>query len=377
MLKKNVNGISVVTEPSQMKAFLNFPYSLYESDSNWTPPLYIQQRDLLDRNKNPYFKDADAEYFIAERNGKMAGRIAAVINHSWIQHNKQQTGFFGFFECDDNPEIAKLLLDVASEWLKSRGMEKVIGPVNPGMMYEIGALVEGHDKPNVIMMPWTKPYYDNLLKGLGFEKEMDLLAYMVNKDTVSLERIDRAGEIVKKRIPGIEIRPVNLKKFDEEVIIIREIFNQAWATNWGFSPVGVEEFDHIAKDLKMLIDTDIASVAEINGKPVGFSVALPDLNVALSKLRRGRLLPFGIFKLLWYKRKITRIRTALMGVLPEYRGKGIDALLHRRTIKRGLAKGYVESELSWLLETNTEMIRVAERIGAFLDKTYRIYGKNL
>lgn len=360
-----------------MKAFLNFPYSLYEGETTWTPPLYIQQRDLLDRKKNPYFKEADAEYFIAERNGKIAGRIAAIVNHSWIGHKKEQTGYFGFFESIDNPEIAKLLLDVASEWLKSRGMTKVIGPINPGMMYEIGVLVEGHTKPNVIMMPWTKPYYDSLIKQQGFGKEMDLYAYMVSQDTVTFDRIDRAAEIVAKRVPGITIRPVNIKKFDEEVVTIRDLFNKAWAGNWGFSPVGMEEFTHIAKDLKLLIDTDIASIAEIDGQPVGFSVALPDLNIALSKLKRGRLLPFGIFKLLWHKRNIPRIRTALMGVLPEYRGKGIDALLHRRTIKNGLNKGYNESELSWLLETNTDMIRVAERIGAYRDKVYRIYGKQL
>jgi GNAT superfamily N-acetyltransferase len=375
--KRNVNGISIITEPSQMKAFLNYPYALYKDEPNWVPPLYIQQRDLLDKKKNPYFKEADAEFFIAERNGKIAGRIAAIVNHTWVDYQKEQTGFFGFFECEDNPEIAQLLLNVASEWLKDKGMTKVIGPISPGMMYELGVLVEGHDKPNFIMMPWSKSYYDSLIKSCGFDKEIDLLAYMVTKETVAMDRIEKAEKIVRYRLPDIKIRPVNLKKFDEEVVTIRDIFNKAWATNWGFSPVGKEEFEHIAKDLKLIIDNDLAHIAEVNGEPIGFTVALPDLNSALIKVKRGRLLPFGIFKLLWHKRKIHKIRTALMGVIPEYRGKGVDALLHRESIIRGLAKGYDASELSWLLETNTEMIRVAEKIGGFKDKTYRIYGKAL
>lgn len=375
--KRNVNGISIVTEPSQMKAFLNFPYKLYKQDANWVPPLYIQQRDLLDPKKNPYFNEADAVFFVAERNGEVAGRIAAIVNRSWNEYNNQTTGFFGFFECEDNPELAKMLLDVASEWVKDQGMNKIIGPISPGMMYELGVLIEGHDKPNFIMMPWSKPYYDALIQDCGFHKEMDLLAYMVDKDTVALDRIEKAEKIVRYRLPNIHIRPVNMKKFDEEVVVIREIFNAAWATNWGFSPVSKEEFEHLAKDLKLIIDKDLAHIAEDDGKPIGFTVALPDLNTVLIKVKRGRLLPFGIFKILWNKRKINRIRTALMGVIPEYRGKGVDALLHRETILRGLKKGYNASELSWLLETNTEMIRVAEKIGGYKDKVYRIYGREL
>lgn len=375
--KRNVTGITVVSSKAEMKQFLNLPYSLYANEEHWVPPLYIQQRDLLDRKKNPYFNEAEAEYFIAQRNGKIKGRVAAVVNHTWIKHNNQQIGFFGFFECEDDPELAELLLKVAGEWLKNKGMKKVIGPINPGMMYEIGALIEGHDKPNFIMMPWTKAYYDSLLSANGFEKEMDLLAYIVDKDTVALDRIEKAEKIVRYRLPDIKVRPVDMKNFKEEVITIRKIFNAAWATNWGFSPVSEDEFNHIAKDLKLIIDTDLAHVAEVNGEPIGFTVALPDLNLALKNVKKGRLLPFGIFKLLLGKRKINRIRTALMGVIPEYRGKGVDALLHRETIIRGLKKGYIASELSWLLETNTDMIRVAEKIGGYLDKRYRIYGKEL
>jgi len=360
-----------------MKAFLSFPYTHYENDKNWIPPLYIQQRDLLDPEKNPYFNNVDHAYFVAEKDGETAGRIGLFINHDWNEYQKQATGFFGFFECREDSYLAGLLFNVAKDWMRERGMNRILGPINPGMMYELGVLVEGHDSKPYIMMPWTKPYYDKIIKNAGLDKEIDLLAYEVDDKHVALDRINRAEQIVKRRLPDLKIRPVNLKDFEREAETIRKIFNSAWAGNWGFSPVGKEEFSHIAKDLKLIIDIDLAHIAEIKGEPVGFSVALPDMNQAFQHVKGGKLLPFGIIKLLWYKRRINRIRTALMGVIPEYRGKGIDALLHREAITKGLAKGYNASELSWLLETNTEMIRVAEKIGGWKAKTYRIYSAQL
>lgn len=360
-----------------MKAFLSFPYKHYSTDQNWVPPLYIQQRDLLDTKKNPYFKNVEPAFFLAERDGEIVGRAAAFINHDWIEYQQRKAGFFGFFECREDAPLSELLIDILSSWMRERGMEEMIGPINPGMMGELGMLVEGHETEPYIMMPWTKPYYDALLKSCGMEKEVDLLAYVVDDKHVDLSRIERAEKIVRRRLPDLHIRPVNLKNFAQEARIIRELFNKAWATNWGFSPVSEAEFDHIAKDLKLILDVDLAHIAEIDGTAVGFSVALPDMNQAFRHVKDGKLLPWGIFKLLYHKRKINRIRTALMGVLPEYRGKGIDALLHREAINKGLAKGYNASELSWLLETNTEMIRVAEKIGGWKEKTYRIYRKGL
>ncbi len=374
---KPLHGVRIVTEPSEMKAFLSFPYSHYKDDENWIAPLYIQQRDLLDPKKNPYFENVDHAFFTAEKDGEIAGRIAVFINHDWNEYQKQQTGFFGFFECVDDAFLTRLLFNVAKDWLKERGMNKILGPINPGFMYELGLLVEGHETEPYIMMPWTKAYYDKHVKAAGLDKEIDLLAYVVDEKSVALDRINRAEQIVRHRLPNLVIRPVNIRNFKEEARTIRKIFNQAWATNWGFSPVSEAEFDHIAKDLKLILDKDLAHIAEIDGKPIGFSVALPDMNQAFKHVRDGKLMPFGLVKLLYHKRKIDRIRTALMGVIPEYRGKGIDALLHREAIVKGLAKGYNASELSWLLETNTEMIRVAERIGGWKEKTYRIYSSEL
>jgi len=273
--------------------------------------------------------------------------------------------------------VVNQLIEAASGWLKERGLTEIMGPANPSMMDEVGILVDGFEYYPSILMPYSKRYYDSLLKSEGFEKEMDLYAFRMLKEDLAYERMQRAEKIVRKRYPELQIRQVNLKKIDREVQIVREIFNSAWSGNWGFIPLTEEEFATLADDLKLILDPKLAHIAEMDGKPVAFSIALPDLNQALRHVKNGRLLPFGIFKLLWYQRKINRIRTALMGVLPEYQGRGIDALLHLRAIDNGLEEGMQSSELGWVLESNKNMIQVAKRLGAHIEKTYRMYRKDL
>lgn len=370
--KPNLNGVVFVSNSSEKKAFVNFPYRHYKNDEHWIPPLLMDQKKLIDTKKNPFYKDADIALFLAEKNGTIAGRIAAIHNKRFNEYNKNKLGFFGFFECIDDQSVANLLFKVAGDWLKDRGLKGIIGPTNPGMMDEVGLLVEGFEYDPSLLMPYNKPYYEKLILGAGLKPEMDLLAFRATKDTVNLERIERAEAIIRKRLPNIEIRPVDLKKFDREITIIREIFNKAWAGNWGFVPVSQEEFEYIGKDLKTIADPEVIHIAEIEGKPVGFSVALPDFNQALKHIK-GRLLPFGIIKVLYFSRKINRGRTALMGVLPEYQGRGIDALLHKEGIVNGLRKGYISSELSWVLKNNLNMVRTAEKIGGYVEKVYRMY----
>jgi len=240
----------------------------------------------------------------------------------------------------------------------------------------IGVLVDGFDKYPAILMPYNKLYYDELIKNAGYQKEVDMFAYDVNQDGVDRDRANRAIEIVKKRLPGIKIRKLNLKKIKDEVKIIREIFNASWKNNWGYIPLSEEEFDYLADDLKSIVDDNFAHIAEIDGNPVAFSVALPDYNQILKDMN-GRLFPFGLFKILWNKNKINKVRTALMGVKPEFQGKGIDVLLHREAIENGLINNVYSSEVGWILETNTQMVRVAEKIGGTLEKTYRMYSKKL
>ncbi len=374
--KPNTHQITFVTTKEDKKGFIYFPYKHYKDDQYWVAPLLIEKKKLLNPDKNPFFNNADIAFFNATFNNKPAGRIAAIIDHRYNRYHNIKTGFFGFFESIDKKETTELLFKVAEDWLREQGMEQVLGPANPGMMDEIGILVEGFDKYPSILMPYNKPYYDKLISGAGYKKEMDLLTYLVTQDSVDRDRASRAVEIVKKRLPGIKIRKIKLKKIRDEVKIIREIFNSAWKNNWGFIPLSTEEFDVLAADLKSIVDDNFAHIAEIDGKPVGFSVALPDYNQIFRNMN-GRLLPFGIFKILWNKRKINKIRTALMGVIPEYQGKGIDVLLHREAIENGLKKNVYSSEVGWILENNIQMVRVAERIGGTIDKRYRMYSKIL
>lgn len=369
-----MSGVIFVSDKRELKQFIEFPYKHYKGDAHWIAPLKLQQKELLDVNKNPFYKDADIAMFLAEFNGKVAGRIAAIHNKAYNRFTSTESGFFGFFECINNQAVANLLFKVAEDWLKERDLKVIYGPLSPNMMAEIGVLIDGFEHDPAFLMPYNKSYYDTLIMNAGFEKHIDLLAYKISDESVQLDRALRAEELVKKRIPTLNIRRVNLRKFKDEIVVIHEIFNKAWAPNWGFAPLTVEEFEYLVKDLKFMVDTDFAHVAEIDGKPIAFSISLPDINIVLKKMD-GRLFPTGIFKLIFRKNKIRQIRSALMGVIPEWQGKGIDAVIHQQAIINGLKRGFRKSEISWLLETNTSMINVAERMGAALEKRYRIYKK--
>ncbi|MFU8811987.1 MAG: GNAT family N-acetyltransferase [Balneolaceae bacterium] len=370
------DGITVVSTKQEKLDFIEFPYQHYENDTYWVPPLKMEQKKLLNTDKNPFFQNAEIELFVAYRNDKIAGRIAAIIDHRYNDYHNTKTGFFGFFECIDRQQTANLMFRVAGDWLKARGMKEVLGPANPGMMDELGILVDGFDRYPSILMPYHKAYYDKLIKGAGLDKAQDLFTFEVNDQNVDYDRVDRAMEIVKRRVPGIHIRKMNLKKIKQEILIVEEIYNKAWKDNWGYIPLSKAEFDYLASDLKTIADDDFTHIAEVDGKPVGFSVALPDYNQVFKEMD-GTLFPTGIFKLLFKRKKINRVRTALMGVLPEYRGRGIDILLHREAIKNGPPRGFKASEVGWILESNIEMNRVAERLGGIKDKTYRMYIKEL
>lgn len=375
-VKSNKSEVIRLTQKKDIKKFIHFPYRHYADNKYWVAPLLMEQNKLIDSDKNPFFKNAEIALFMLMHNGSPAGRIAAIIDHRYNEYHNTLTGFFGFYECNNSQDKSDLLFKAAEEWLRERGMEQVLGPAKPGMMDEIGILVEGFDKFPTILMPYNKPYYDKLIKGSGYHPEMDLLSYLVTQDSVDRDRANRAVEIVKRRLPGIHIRKIRLKDIHEEVKIVQDIYSRAWKDNWGFIPLTNEEFAALADDLKMIVDDNFAHIAEIDGTPVGFSIAFPDLNQVLRKMN-GRLLPFGIFTLLLNRKKINKIRTALMGVIPEYQGRGIDVLLHREAIENGLIVGVYSSEVGWIIENNVNMVRVAEKIGGTIDKRYRMYGKKL
>jgi GNAT superfamily N-acetyltransferase len=356
--------------------FIKFPWKIYRGDSNWVPPLIIERRAFLDPKQNPFFDHSDVRLFLASDSaGNDVGRIAAIVNHNHIKTHSENAGFFGLFESVNDQGVANRLFEAAAGFLRSSGMQIMRGPENMSINDDLGLLVKGFDLPPTLMMPYNPRYYETLIERYGFSKAMDLYAYLGITDGTIPERLERAVEIGQKRY-RYAIRPIDMKKFDREVKWIRQLYNQAWERNWNAIAMTDREFDHLAKDLKMIIDPGLCLLAEVEGKPAGFSLALPDLNQALIHLN-GRLFPLGIFTLLYFKRRITRTRVLTMGVLPEYRRMGIDMALIHGTYRRAHEKNWLQSELSWVLETNGAMNNALIRFGFENQKTYRVYDRPL
>ncbi len=366
-------NIRTVNSKAELKAFIKFPWEIYKGNSNWVPPLIIDRMEFLNREKNPFFQHSDAELFTAEQNGSIVGRIAAIKYSRHLETYNDGTGFFGFFECIDDKEVARTLFQRAEEWLSDQGLKAVRGPMNFTINDECGLLVDAFDLSPVLLMTYNPPYYQELIESYGFEKAQDLFAYRISRPEDIPDRLKRAMKILEKR-HGILIRTVNIKDFDNEVDRVHSIHNQAWSENWGAVLLTKDEFRKIGKELKMILDPDLVFLAEANGTPVGVIVCVPNMNVAL-KHANGRLLPFGLLKILWHKRKIDSLRVLIMGVLKEYRHMALDTAMYYKLMEASLAKGYQWAEMSWILESNASMRRVLERLGCELYKTYRIYDK--
>ncbi|NOY88368.1 MAG: N-acetyltransferase [FCB group bacterium] len=362
-----------VESSSQLKKFITYPNYLYRNDKNYVTPLLMERKEFFDWEKNPFYKTASVKLFLAKKNNEIVGRIATCINYNHNQYHNEQVGFFGFFDCPDDYEIASTLLKVAMITLKKAGMEKMRGPMNFSTNHECGFLVEGFDSPPVIMMTYNQPYLPKLAEKFGLKKTMDLLAYKLTKEEGIPERIQKVVDKLAKR-SNITLRNLKMSAFDKEVELINTVYNQAWQYNWGFVPMEKEEFDYTAKNLKQVVDPDLVFIAEYEGQPVAFSLALPDLNQALIHLK-GRLFPLGLLKLLWHtkvRNKIDGVRLITFGVIPQFQKRGIDSMLYLATYKKGRSKGYAWAELSWILETNELMCKAAEQMGAKVYKRYRI-----
>ncbi len=366
-------SILEVESPKQLKAFIKFPNKLYRNDPNYVAPLMVERQDFFNKKKNPFFRTSKTKMFLAKEGKEIVGRIATCINFHHNEFHGENTGFFGFFDCTDNYEVARKLLKVAMITLKAEGMELMRGPANFSTNHEVGFLIKGFDSPPVIMMTYNQPYLPKLAEKFGLKKVMDLNAYRLSTQVPVSERHMRVIERIKKR-SKITLRPIKLSKLDEEIQTIRHIYNNAWEKNWGFVPLQEDEFNHIAKDMMQIADPNLILIAEVDGEPAGFSMSLPDINQALIKMN-GRLLPFGILKLLWNTKvsnKMTNLRTLTLGVVHKYRKRGIDNLLYYETHLRGSKSGYQSSEISWILETNDLMCSAAVAMGAILYKRYRI-----
>jgi GNAT superfamily N-acetyltransferase len=360
---------------ASLREFIQLPWTVNAGDPHWVPPLRMQVRTLLDRDKHPFHRHAEVEYFLARRSGRVVGRIAAIVNHRHNEFHDERTGFFGFFEVLDDREAAAALLDAASGWLRERGMERVRGPMSFSTNEELGVLVEGFDHPPTILMTHNPPYYGPLLEGLGWEKAKDLLAFR-HEGGEPTERLLRGSQRIAARA-GVAIRTLDMKRFRQEVELIQDIYNSAWARNWGFVPMTEAEIAFMAKELRPVVDPELCLFAELEGKAVGFSLALPDVNVALKKLPSGRLLPFGWLRLLLEMRRIRSFRVITLGLRPGHQHSGIGAGLYLRTWSEGLRKGYTSAEASWILEDNLEMVQAVEKMGWYVYKRYRIYERRL
>ena len=358
----------------ELKRFLEFPYSHYRSDPTWVPQLRIAQKELFDRRKHPFYRHTDAEFFLALRDGRVVGRVAALFDRKHNEFQGEQAGFFGFFECEDDQQAASALLDAAREWLRAKGAQVVRGPVNPSTNYECGLLVDGFDSSPMVMMSYNPRYYGALIEGAGFRKAKDLYAYRSHTAEVAEEKAMRVGDRAL-RANGLRVRPISMKAFREDVERVWEVYNSAWMRNWGFIPMSREEFLHSAKEMKQILDPELVLLGEVGGQVVGFALALPDINEAL-KRANGRLFPFGILKILYYGRLVTNIRILALGVKEEYRTAGVAAAFYATLIRNARRLGYKTCEMSWVLEDNVLMNRSLEALGAKVYKTYRLYEWN-
>lgn len=368
-----------VKSKSEMKRFIDFEWEINKGLPNWVSPLRMSREEILDTRKNPFFEHSEIALFLALNNSKTVGRIAAITNQNYNDFQNDNCGFWGFFECIDHQETADMLFKSASEWLKEKGKDSMLGPMNPSTNDEAGLLIDGFNTQPYIMMTHNHPYYPQLAEGFGNEKAKDLYAWISTTqeaDKNTPEKMRRVAEKILKKY-NIKIRTLKKKNIKSEIKIIKDIYNNAWSQNWGFVPFTEAEIDKLAYELKPIADEKLLYFAEKDGIPIAFSVTIPNINEILAKIPNGKLLPTGLFKLLWGLKKIKTVRVIILGVKKEFQFIGLGSIFYLKTIESALENGYTAGEMSWILEDNHAMNRAIEAIGSEKYKTYRIYKKLL
>ncbi len=327
--------IRPVTSAADELRFIKAQWLFYEGNLHWVPPLIMDRKKLIDRRKNPFYKHARMELFLAEREGKVVGRIGAIVNDNHNREHNENIGFFGFFECVNEQPVADALFDAAAAWLKTQAVTAMRGPASPSVNDEYGLLVEGFDRPPMVLMPYNPPYYAGLIEGYGLQKVKDLYAYEVSSKTVFTDKLKRVAKIVRDR-EGLVVRTLDMKNFKNEVRTIRDLYSRGWERNWGEVPMTEDEFNYAAGDLKAIVDPDIVIIAEVKGKPVGFGMTLPDINQVLIKNRKGWLIP-GAHPPAVEPEKDQRGADRDPGRdsrVPELRHRGAALLRNRRAMRR-------------------------------------------
>lgn len=367
--------IRPVAGKKDLNRFVLLPWKIYAGDRSWVPPLIGDTKAMLTPGRHPFHEHAETALFLAWSGGEPVGRIAAVVNHRHNDFQGEKTGFFGFFETINEPAVSAALLETAGRWVAERGMDRLRGPANFSTNEECAMLIEGFDSPPVVMMPYNPPYYPALVEAAGFAKVKDLLAYHAHSSAMEMEHLKRFANATLDR-EGATLRTLEKRRIFQEVNRFRSVYNQAWERNWGFVPMTDAEIDHMARSLKPVIEPGLVLFVEKQGETIGFALALPDVNIAL-KHANGRLFPFGLLKILYYSRKIDLARVLVLGILKEYRGRGLDIPMYLALVRNAAKKGMHAGEMSWILEDNFAIRRPLERFGARVYKRYRFYERSV
>jgi len=373
-----INIVEVHNKKDLMK-FIKFPFKLYKKDRQWVAPLISDQKTFFDPRKNPYFKHSEVQLFLAYKKNKLVGRISAQTNTNHNRVHEDKVGFFGFFECIDDQEVADALFNAARDWIKTKGLDTMRGPASFSVNDECGLLMDAFDQSPLVMMTYNPEYYIKLFQNYGLEKSMDLLAYSAEVKPPP-ERLKRLSDNIEKRghFNVRSLKTKNKKKLRKDIEKIFTIYEEAWEKNWGYVPMSADEFDLLVDSLLPIILPELVFIAEIDGKPVGLAVTMPDYNFVLKKMR-GRMLPFGWLKFLYYKNYIPSLRVVIMGVLDAYKGRGIDVVMYCKTheVAQNHKIKFKEAEFSWILESNTMMNKIAKTLDAKVYKTYRMFDKKI
>jgi len=357
----------------ERRQFLELPWIIYARDPHWIPPLRQNQKELVGYRRHPFHIDNKIQTFLATRNGEPCGRVAAILNHAHNERHNDRRGFFGFFESVDDREVATGLLDAVRDWFAQRDVRAVRGPCNPSLNYEAGLLVDGFDASPAFMMTYNPPYYEHLVEDYGFRKSHDLFAYQGRA-----ELLETVGGRLKAVVQGssertgVTVRRLDTSRMLDEIRVFVDVFNRSMEGSWGHVPLTEPELNQMAHTFRYLVAPELAVTAEVDGKPIGVGLALPDYNPRIKRID-GRLFPLGFIRLLRNRKRIKRIRVICANVLPEYQMSGVGVVIFAKIVNQAVAWGVEEGEFSWVMESNHLSRMSLEHGGAQKAKTYRIY----
>ncbi|MGD9646820.1 MAG: hypothetical protein AB7U73_13985 [Pirellulales bacterium] len=365
-----------VESRQQLREFIDLPWRIYRDEPLWVPPLKSQVRHLLDAARHPFWQHAERELFLARRQGRTVGRVAAIVDHSYNRFHDERMGIFGYFECEPDQAAADALFEAAGDWTHRRGMTFLRGPMNGSTNYELGLLIRGYEHAPTIMMPWQPPYYLDLMESCGLAKEKDLIAMLIDREHETPPRVAKLVDRIQRN-HNVSIRTATRRTLDRDMALVKEIYYESWSKNWGFVPLSDEEFDESARQMARIMDPDLVLFMYHHDEPAGICVILPDMNPLLRRLN-GHIGLTGVFKYLYYRHEVRGVRAILFGFKPQYRKLGLPlvAFAHLNKVLREKQQ-YHYLELGWNLEDNDDINRFDKEVGGREHKRYRLFRKEL